>query len=121
MSRHDPVVRLRHMRDAALSAMEMIADRTRQDLDTDRMLESALKHQMMIIGEAASRLPQEVMDLSPDTPWRQIIGMRHVIVHGYDVVDRDVVWRTATHDLPALLTQLEPLIASLEQGGQAGA
>jgi len=74
------------------------------------MLESALKYQMMIVGEAASQLPQEVMDLSPETPWRQIIGMRHVIVHGYDVVDHDIVW------LPELLAQLGPLVASLEDG-----
>ena len=117
MSRHDPVVRLKHMRDAVLDATKMVVDRDRQDLDSDDMLAAALKYQMMIIGEAASQLPQSVMDRSPDTPWRDIIGMRHVIVHGYDVVDLDVVWRAATRDLPLLLTQLGPLIATLEADG----
>ncbi len=123
MSRHDPVVRLKHMRDAALDATQMVAGRSREDLDSDDMLAPALKYQMVIIGEAASQLPESVMDRSPDTPWRDIIGMRHVIVHGYDVVDLDVVWGAATKRLPELLSALETLIPSLEaedDNGRAG-
>ncbi|MGD9497561.1 MAG: DUF86 domain-containing protein [Armatimonadota bacterium] len=120
MSRHDSVVRLKHMRDAALAAVEMVADRARHDLDTDGMLEPALKYQMLRNEGAAYRFPQAVMRRSPQTPWSQIIGMRHVIVRGYDVVDHHVVWQAATVDIPELLRPLQAPIAALEEDDRAG-
>ncbi len=56
MSRHDELIRLRHMRDHAAEAIAITKGRKRDDLATDRLLELALVRLMEIIGEAAGRI-----------------------------------------------------------------
>jgi len=114
MSRDDPLVRLKHMRDAARRVLELIEGRSREDLDSDDVLASTIQLKIIIIGEAANALPQEALDRAPNVPWRQIIGMRHVLVHEYDLVRMDIMWETATADMPNLLEELERLIAETE-------
>ena len=117
-------VRLLHMLDAAKEAQRFAAGRSREDLDDDRMRTLSLVKLIEIIGEAANGITAECRNRCPKIPWLDIIGMRHVIVHGYDVVDLDVVWRAAASDLPELLRGLATLIASLEaehDNGRAGA
>ena len=48
----------------------------------------------------------------PEIPWREIIGIRNRLVHGYDAIDLDIAWQVATADLPALLPLLESIVAS---------
>ncbi|MEW5720736.1 MAG: HepT-like ribonuclease domain-containing protein [Chloroflexota bacterium] len=62
------------------------------------------------IGEAVERLSQEFRAQHPDVPWQLIAGMRDHVIHGYDVVDWDEVWKTATKDAPDLLAKIEPLL-----------
>ena len=47
------------------------------------------------MGEAAKALPEQVCALAPDVPWRKIIGMRNVLVHGYFEIDIHIVWDAA--------------------------
>jgi uncharacterized protein with HEPN domain len=46
----------------------------------------------------------------PEIPWTLIAGMRDKLIHGYDIVDLDEVWKTANADVPDLLSLLEPLL-----------
>ncbi len=55
--------------------------------------QSAVFGQIVIIGEAANRLPPAFRAAHPQVPWVKMIGMRNRIVHGYDEVDWDIVWR----------------------------
>ena len=112
MSRDDPQVRLRHMLAYAREAVELIRNRTREDLDTDRALGLAILRCVEIVGEAAGRVPVAIRRRYPEIPWPQMIGMRNRLIHGYDIVDYDVVWSTVTHDLPPLIAALEKLLPS---------
>ena len=67
-------------------------------------------HAMIIIGEAASQLSDDVRQSNPHIEWGRITGMRNRLVHGYFDTDLDIVWRTIHDDLPALIAQLEPLV-----------
>lgn len=111
MSRHDPRVRVHHMLDNAREAVEMVRNRSRTDLDTDRTLNLALVRLVEVIGEAASRVPEDFRMRHSSVPWRQTIGMRHRLVHGYDTVNFDILWTIIQEDLPPLIRQLEAILA----------
>src|SRR5438309_483380 len=110
MSRDDPQVRLRHMLEYAREAVSLMRDRTRADLDTDRALGLAILRCVEIVGEAASRVPDAIQKSHSSIPRPQIIGMRNRLVHGYDLVDYDIVWSTVREDLPALISELEKVL-----------
>ena len=107
MTLHDDDVRLRHMLDYSREALELVKDRSRSDLDNDRVLELALVRLLEIIGEAATRVSEEGRARNPEIPWPQIIGLRNRLIHGYDSVDMDVLWEILQGDLPALILKLE--------------
>jgi len=73
-----------------------------------------------IIGEAASKVGPGFRQVHPEVPWRALIGLRNHLIHGYDVVDLDIVWRTTEEDLPRLSETLAGLLAlnGREGGGQ---
>jgi uncharacterized protein with HEPN domain len=55
----------------------------RSEFETDELLQIWFVHHLQIIGEAASRLSDEIRTQHPEVPWGQMIGMRHILVHGY--------------------------------------
>ena len=57
--------------------------------------------------EAANRVSSVTQEQNPGIPWPQIIGMRNRLVHGYDVIDLDLLWRTVREDLPPLMEALQ--------------
>ncbi len=102
----DDETRLKHIREAALEALEMVRDSTREDLDTDRKLSLAVVRLLEIIGEAANGLSSEFKLSRTDLPWTGIIGMRNRLIHGYFDLNLDIVWQTIQEDLPFLLENL---------------
>jgi uncharacterized protein with HEPN domain len=72
--------------------------------------QSAVFGQIVIIGEAANRLPRDFMDAHANVPWRKMIGMRNRVVHGYDEIDWYIVWQVAAHEVPGLVPLLTPLL-----------
>ena len=84
------------------------------DMDRDAFLEdaktqSAIIHQLLIIGEAAGRLSASFQSQHPEVPWQQIRGMRNHLVHVYDDIDLDEVWQTVERDVPHLLDHLQKI------------
>ena len=84
MTRHEDRVRLRHMLDHAREAVAMLVGKERADLQGERMLELALVRLVEIVGEAAARVSSEGQARYPFIPWREVIGMRNRLVHGYE-------------------------------------
>ena len=72
--------------------------------------QSAVTYQLTVIGEATKRLSDEFCDQHSEIPWRLMAGMRNQLIHEYDVVDLDEVWKAVDHDVPELLDKLQPLI-----------
>ena len=71
--------------------------------EVDLKTQSAVLHQLLVIGEAVKRLSPTFRVRHAHVPWSLIAGMRDHLIHGYDAVDLDEVWRTVRRDLPALL------------------
>ena len=111
MSKRDPNVRLLHMRNYAHKAVAMVQGQARRDLDSDEKLRLALTHLVELVGEAASQVPAGVRKQYPQVPWMKAIAMRHRLVHGYDQIDFDILWRILSVELPGILEQLEAILA----------
>jgi len=101
---------LRDMLDHARRAAEAVAGRRRDDLETDAVLAAALERFIEVIGEAARKVSSPTQESARDIPWRQMIGMRNRLVHGYAAVDHDIVWDVASVDIPDLILSLEQLL-----------
>jgi uncharacterized protein with HEPN domain len=110
MSKHEPLLCIRQMLDFAREANSLMQNRTRADIEKDRMLQLSLLKLLEMVGEAANRIPHIEREHFPQVPWDSIIGMRHRLIHGYDIVDYDIVWKTAVEDLPTLISLLEELL-----------
>ena len=72
----------------------------------DEVLPAAVLHHLTVIGEAVSRLSDELRERHPEVPWRQIIAVRHRIVHAYFDLDWQILWDAATGDIPELRRQV---------------
>jgi uncharacterized protein with HEPN domain len=86
---------------------EMDFDTFRQDVKTIRAVELNL----IIIGEAANAIPNEIQETHPEVPWHFMRAMRNRLVHVYFGIDPILVWDTVKNDLPLLQTSLETLVS----------
>lgn len=107
---------LDHMTEAATDACGFVQGFDRQSFAADKRTQQAVIMNMIILGEAATK----IMDQHPafvqrhaTVPWRAMRGMRNRIAHGYFEIDLDVVWDTVQLALPALLQALPGLRADV--------
>lgn len=110
MTRHDPLIRIRHMLDHAQEAVELLGSKTLEQLQADRLLQLGLTRLIEIIGEAASQVPKAYQNQHSHVPWHETRRMRNQLIHGYDVIRYDLVWATVTNDLPPLIEQLKSIL-----------
>lgn len=96
----DDRIRLAHMVEAAEAVLQLVDNRARPDLDSDLMLRLAIVRAIEILGEAASRISSETRKGMSLVPWTAIVAMRNRLTHAYFDIDYDVVWRTATIEIP---------------------
>ena len=102
---------IEHIHEAATLAVSYVEGMQRADFLDDTRTQQAVVMNLIIIGEAATKLLQETPDITeqhPDVAWRNMRGMRNRLAHGYFEIDMDVVWDTVTHALPDLIEQLNP-------------
>jgi uncharacterized protein with HEPN domain len=110
MTQHDDLPYLGHMLDMARRAQRIASGMTRADLDTNYVLEMALERALELIGEAATNVSEEGRAKLDNVPWRKIIDMRNRLIHGYAGIDLEIVWDTATRQVPLLIAELEPVV-----------
>ncbi len=89
----------------AIEKIERYVPRGRDAFETDEMFQVWVVRHLQIIGEAASRVSADTQAKFPEIPWGKIIGMRHVLVHGYFDIDLDIVWSVIENDLTPLKAQ----------------
>lgn len=115
---NDDAIRLTHMLDAAREAVGFFKGIEKRQLHENRMLLLATVKELEIVGEAAAIITSETLELSPEIPWADIIGMRHRLVHAYFDIDTEVVWQTIASDIPPSITLLENLLGKSAQSIQ---
>jgi uncharacterized protein with HEPN domain len=94
----------------AIDAIERHLDGGREAFDRDELLRVWFLRHLEIIGEAASRLSDGLRDNCRSVPWREIVGMRNILIHGYFDIDWEAVWNAASRDAPSLRKPLEQIL-----------
>lgn len=94
---------------AARLSIEFKAPAEKAEFLQDAKTQSALLHQLLIIGEAVKRISPEFRAAHPEAPWNLIAGTRDKLIHFYEGVDLEEGWKMVTSDLPELIRLIEPL------------
>ena len=95
---------------AAQDVLEFSAGLPWSEFERSRLHQSAVLKAIETIGEAAAQVSEETREAHADVPWKEIIGMRNRLVHGYFDINLERVWETVQQDVPDLIRLIEPLV-----------
>jgi uncharacterized protein with HEPN domain len=103
-----------HMLGAIDRLAALVARTDRSAFDRDWVVQDAVIRELEVLGEAAGRVSDTVVEAHPEIPWRAITGLRHKLIHDYFVVDLGIVWQTATVNVPAVAPLIRAAAAALD-------
>lgn len=104
---NDDPIRVKHILECILRIQEWTASGRGAFLD-NVMMQSAVVHELEVIGEATKALTGEFREAHPQIPWKGMAGLRDILVHDYGSIDVDEVWHVVEYDIPALKRELTP-------------
>ena len=104
------------MKLAAGDALSFVEGLDQMQFNASKLHQAAVVRCLGIIGEAATKVSREFRDAHPEIEWREIVGMRHRLIHDYTEVRLDIVWGVLQDELPGLIAVLEPLIPPPDAG-----
>ena len=105
---------LKDILDAIEKIEEFVDDMSFEEFIKDDKTVSAVIRKLEIIGEATKHLPAELRKKYPDLPWSSMAKLRDRLIHGYFVVDHEIVWNVIKKELPLLKPKLEKILKELE-------
>jgi uncharacterized protein with HEPN domain len=97
---------------SCIKISELLRGKAYESFADDTACRLAVERLLTIVGEAARRVSVDCRTRHPELPWRQMIGLRNVLMHEYDEVDLESLWNTAANDVPHLGEMIGRLIAA---------
>ena len=98
------------MLDAARMVEQLTCDHDFARYSNDRRTQLDVERSLEIIGEAAGRVSNSFRNAHPESPWRQIIGQRNILIHEYGEVKQERIWKVVKENIPQLINQLKPFV-----------
>ena len=92
-------------------AAEYTSQLSREEFEAKRMAYDATLRNLELLGEAARHVPEEIRAQAPEIPWRRIVGVRNVLIHGYLGIDNDIIWDIVRNEIRPLRQALDKLLA----------
>ena len=102
--------RLLHIIEAIDNICEFVENKTFAIYKSDKILRFAVIKNLEIIGEAAYLLTKELKANNPNIEWSEMIGMRHILVHGYYQIKDEIIWATIETELSPLKEKITTLL-----------
>ena len=109
MSKRSPLLLLEDILDACVKIQSYTRNLAFEEFKENEMIIDAVIRNFEIIGEAATRLPDDFKDAHPEIDWHRIRGFRNRIVHDYFGVDLSILWKIKNESLPNLIKQIQSL------------
>ena len=109
----DPRLFLQDILDACTRIDRFIGPMSLDDFSDDDKTLSAVRDQIMIIGEAVKQIPVEMKVKYPAIPWDEIAGMRDILIHAYFRTDVRLIYKTATRDIAELKLHVQSILEEL--------
>lgn len=101
-----------------IARIEEYAVRGKAAFDADPLIQTWMVHHLQIIGEACRALPEDFRQRYSSVPWRQIGGMRNILVHDYFDIDAAAVWAAVEKDVPGLKLAVQGILSELDSSGE---
>ncbi|MHA1186565.1 MAG: HepT-like ribonuclease domain-containing protein [Candidatus Heimdallarchaeota archaeon] len=104
---------IQHMLDSINLIENYLEGKNKEAFLSSEQLQDAVIRRLEIIGEAVKNLPEVIIKKYPELPWKQIAGMRDILIHQYFGVDLELTWEVVQVEVPILKSKLEALLALL--------
>ena len=110
MAKRDEIVFLEDILECVDKIAEYTENVTEIEFDKNFEKQDAIIRRIEIIGEAVKNISLETREKYLQIPWREMAGMRDIVIHEYFGVSIGMVWRVATSDIQKLKPQIEKII-----------
>ena len=106
---------LQDISDAVNDIENFIDEMTYEQFVRDRKTLNAVVRSVEIIGEASKNIPLAVKEKYKSLPWKQMAGMRDKLIHAYFGVDKEILWKAITEEIPLLKKAIAKVIEESEK------
>lgn len=107
-------VRLNHILECAAMISEWLSQVSKESFFVNKQLQAAIIRQIEVIGEATKNVSNSLKEKYSEVPWKEIAGMRNMLIHEYFDVDLEEVWVTSTEDIPELIKQIKIVLSGMK-------
>jgi uncharacterized protein with HEPN domain len=112
--KRDDSVYLNHILDSISQLEEYTKGLTKEEFLSTRLVQDGTIRQIEIVGEAIKNVSENLKEMYPDIPWKEIAGMRDKLIHNYFGVDIDAVWDAVKKDIPTLKEEILKIMEDLQ-------